>query len=96
MGLHVESGSAEVAPKFVFNSSCVEPWGGKHASELAASDMVMILMFCENEGHRQGWNDSLNNRLIETSSFHTDFLGGFPHRAWIAAYRAGSEDQRAA
>ncbi|ELY6275858.1 hypothetical protein P2G74_16940 [Cronobacter muytjensii] len=50
-----------------------------------------LLQFCEQEGHRQGLNDALCDRVgqREHSPFHPAFMGGYPEQAWHDACWTG-------
>ncbi|WP_171999131.1 hypothetical protein [Cronobacter sp. JZ38] len=50
-----------------------------------------LLQFCEQEGHRQGLNDALCDRVRqrEDSPFHLAFMGGYPEQAWHDACWTG-------
>lgn len=106
MGFHVEwNGDPEITPAFCSNSGGSRHWGGRHESTLSAADLIAILQFCESEGWRQGWNDSLYDRvnvdrpnphfpdLIGNNIFHPDLLGGYPFREWNEHYRRGVRER---
>lgn len=106
MGLHVEwNGDPKTTPIFCSNSGGAYQWGGRHESTLSAMDLIAILRFCESEGWRQGWNDSLQGRvnmdtpdphypdLIGNNIFHPDLLGGYPFREWNVQYARGVQER---
>lgn len=82
---------AEYAPTVSYNHCGRMPWSGRHFSEFSGIEVVELLQFCEEEGHRQGLNDALYDRVgsREKSPFHHEFMGGFPEQAWHDAYWMG-------
>lgn len=87
----------EYVPSIFFNHCGFMAWSGRHVSELTGMEVVSILEFCQREGSRQGWNDSLYDRVGEREAgpFHQDLLGGFPAQEWARSYRTGVQQQQA-
>ncbi|WP_210436494.1 MULTISPECIES: hypothetical protein [Pseudomonas syringae group] len=81
----------EYAPYVFFNHCGAMPWSSRHASEFTGAELVELLDFCREEGHRQGLNDANQDRigLREVAPFHVEFLRGYPKRAWEEAYWIG-------
>jgi hypothetical protein len=55
----IRNGSADTAPEYFSNTTGNASWSGKHVDELTAMQAVAILVFCEDEARRQGWNAEL-------------------------------------
>lgn len=86
---------AEYAPTFFFNHCGQMPWSGRHASEFTGLELVELFDFCEQEGHRQGINDAVQDRIgqREEAPFHQEFMRGYPKQLWEQAYWIGVEAQ---
>lgn len=90
MGFHVQGDdSPDVTPTFHFNAVAVPTWCGRVASELGECEVGSLLMFCQSEAERIGWNDARNGCVVEWNPFHASLLDGQPHEAWRTSYMRG-------
>lgn len=93
MGVHIRSSGnpREWTPEYSTNATGGMSWGGRHASELTALDLVALLDFCREEGSRVGWNAAVNKRTDVNGSnpFHPELLGGYPYSEWATYYVQG-------
>ncbi|KAA0998625.1 hypothetical protein FVF58_43655 [Paraburkholderia panacisoli] len=82
---------AQNTPMYSTNATGGKTWGGRHVSELTASDLVAVLDFCRHEATRVGWNDANNGQtdVHRSNPFDPELLGGYPYREWTACYLQG-------
>lgn len=86
---------AEHAPIIFLNQCGQIPWSGRHQSAFTGLEVIDLLQFCEDEGHRQGFNDANKDRIgsrVE-APFHAAFMNGFPKKLWESAYWGGVHEQ---
>lgn len=86
---------AEHAPTVFFNHCGRMPWSGRHDSAFTGLELVELLQFCKQEGHRQGRIDAIQSRVghREEAPFHQGFMGGYPKALWERSYWDGVGEQ---
>lgn len=90
----IKHGTAETAPEYFNNATGQASWSGKHVDELTAKQVIEILVFCEDEARRQGWNAELRGDRTNRDEFmfHPEFLDGHPHGWWNFYHQIGREE----
>ena len=90
----IQNGTADRAPEYFNNATGHASWSGKHVDELSAKQAIEILVFCEDEARRQGWNAEHRGDKTDRNEFmfHPGFLDGHPHGWWNFYHQIGREE----
>jgi hypothetical protein len=87
----IQKGTAIRAPEYFSEDTGPASWSGKHVDELTAKQAIEILVFCEYEARRQGWNSEHHGDKTDQNEFmfHPEFLHGYPHGCWSFYHQVG-------
>lgn len=90
MGYIGTFGTVTTAPEHHCNSLGTPRWSGIHESDFTVDLEKDLRYFIENEALRKGNNDRVQGCIGENQQFfHEQFLGGWPHKLWLACYQRG-------
>lgn len=90
----IKNGTSDRAPEYFSNATGSASWSGKHVDDLTAKQAIEILVFCEDEARRQGWNAEQRGDQTDRNEhlFHPEFLDGHPQGWWNFYYQIGREN----
>lgn len=83
------SGGDDFAPSVLLSRFGTPSWSGKSVHSLSASDVLNILIFCDEKGLEKGWTDCKYKAINLQPFFSKGFLCGIPRLLWASAYQDG-------
>lgn len=83
------SGDESIAPFIVDSKDGTPNWCGKSTNLLLVSDVLNILIFCDEKGVERGWSDCKFKTISLRTIFASLFLEGVPRALWAKSYQEG-------